>query len=184
MPTSQDRKAEGKAVDESVCFISQGRGWKANMMALEGDGRREAGAEVDGDANRRVPERRGSRAGIYLWCPAWTRGAAEGWPGMGTGMGMGPGPGPGLEGKGPSLSSSAVTRWRIVSNDADDKKNETRTTHSRSQCATPIPGRRCAGGQTAMPPVSPPCVALRGFGCQSQSQTDAFVGRVGLGTNK
>jgi hypothetical protein len=53
----------------------------------------------------------------------------------------------GLEAEGPFLCSATVTG--IVS---DDEKTETRTAptgHRRNQSATPIPGRRCADGQTA-----------------------------------
>jgi hypothetical protein len=87
----------------------------------------------------------------------------------------------GLEAEGPFLCSATVTG--IVS---DDEKTETRTGppgRRRNQSATPIPGRRCADGQTARQPdsrtarqladppagqpVSHPCVALRGFSSAS-----------------
>jgi hypothetical protein len=82
----------------------------------------------------------GEWLGIYLRCPAWrAHGSVERPEGYGA------------RSRGswslPFLCSATATG--IVS---DDEKTETRTGppgRRRSQSATPIPGRRCADGQTA-----------------------------------
>jgi hypothetical protein len=85
----------------------------------------------------------GEWLGIYLRCPAWrAHGSVERPEGYGARS----------RGSLPFLCSATVTG--IVS---DDEKTETRTGppgRRRSQSATPIPGRRCADGQTARQPDS------------------------------